>query len=239
MQGFPDMSRDELRDGTAASQVTGSFGQPFASTIPFPNFVDETLRRARNDLYHDTASTQVAKEAAAFRYKVLLYKKEDEGAESYIRAQFEEIEDHWDCAARRRAHQTAQSLIGALRYVPWNRELRWALLDIYHDIAIADKAVARQRHAAVAEAMLKEPVPGESLIHQEISHLEQALVLYRYALAGYMHMLHQTFGVDVADFESDPELQDVSFGYHMFRAEVPYRSQLSRLARERSRRNAW
>ena len=227
VQGLPDMSRDDLRDGTTTSQISGSFGQPFAPSMPYPNFVDETLVRARNDLYYDMATTQSAKDAAAFRYKVLLYKKEIVDAETYIRAQFDEIENHWDCAARRRAHQAAQSLVGALRYVPWNRELRWALLEIYHDIAVADKAVARQRHAAVAESMLKEPVLGESLIHQEISHLEQALVLYRYALAGYMHVLHQTYGVDVADFESDPELQDVSLGYHMFRAEVPLRSPFS------------
>lgn len=226
VQEFSSMSLDELRDGTPTSQVSGSFGQPFASSIPFPNFVDETLGRARHDLYYDAASTQAGKEAA-FRYKALLYKKEKVDAETYIRAQFDEIEKHWDCAARKRAHQAAQSLIGALRFVPWNRELRWALLDIYHDIAVADKTVARQRHAAVAEAMLKELVPGESLIHQEISHLEQALVLYRYALAGYMHVLHQTFGVDVADFESDPELQDASLGYHIFRAEVPSRAPLS------------
>ena len=227
VQGFPNMSPDDLRDRTDASRVSGSFGQRFAPRIPYRNFVDETLMRARNDLYFDKAPTQAAKDVAAFRYKVLLYKKEEVDAETYIRAQFDEIEDHWDCAARRRAHQAAQSLVGALRYVPWNRELRWALLDIYHDIVVADKAVARQRHAAVAETMLREPMPGESLIHQEISHLERALVLYRYALAGYMQVLHRTFSVDVADFESDPELQDASFGYHVFRAEVPSRSPLS------------
>ena len=226
--GFPNRSRDNLADRIDVSQISGSFGQPFAPSIPFPNFVDETLRRARSDLYYDMAATQAEKDAAAFRYQVLLYKKEDEDAETYIRAQFDEIDDHWDCAARRRALTAAQSLVGALRYAPWNRELRWALLDIYHDIAVADKAVARQRHAAVAEAMLKEELaPGESLIHQEISDLEQALVLYRYALAGYMQVLHRTFGVDVADFESDPELQNASLGYHMFRAEVPFRSPLS------------
>ena len=224
---FPDLSRDDLRHGGNVTQVSGSFGQPFAPHIPYPDFVNETLSRAQADLYYDKAPTQAAKDVAAFRYKVLLYKKEEMDAETYLRAQFDEIEDHWDCAARRRAHKTAQSLVGALRYVPWNRELRWALLDIYHDIAVADKTVARQRHAAVAESMLKEPIPGKPLINQEIFHLEQALELYRHALAGYMHLLHRTFGVDVADFESDPELQDASLGYHMFRAEVPCRSPLS------------
>ena len=222
-----DMSPGKLDDLPDVRHLSGSFGHPFAPHIPYPDFINETLGRAQTDLYYDKAPTQPAKNAAAFRYKVLLYKKEEVDAGSYIRAQFDEIEDHWDCAARRRAHETAQTLIGALRYVPWNRELRWALLDIYHDIAVAEKAVARQRHAAVAETMLKEPMPGESLIHQEISHLEEALVLYRHALAGYMQVLQHTFGVDVADFEGGPELLDESLGVHMFRTEVPSRSPLS------------
>ena len=225
--GLLNLSPDEPRDLSAVSQVSGLFGQAFAPHIPYPGFVSETLRLARANLYFDKAPTPATKDAAAFRYMVLLYEKEVVNAETYIRAQFDEIEDHWDCPARRRAHQTAQTLIDALRYVPWNRELRWALLDIYHDIAVADKAVARQKQAAVAETMLKEPVPGKSLINQEITHLEQALVLYRHALAGYMQMLQHPFGVNVADFESDPELSDKSLGYHMFRKEVPSRSPLS------------
>lgn len=225
--GRLNMPPDETLDLPVVSQVSGSFGQPFAPHIPYPDFVNDTLNRARANLYFDEAPTQAAKDAAAFRYKVLLYEKEEVDAETYIRAQFDEIEDHWDCAAKRRAHKTAQTLIDALRYAPWNRELRWALLDIYHDIAVADKAVARQEHAAVAETMLKEPMPGVSLIHQEISHLEQTLVLYRHALSGYMQVMQNTFGVNVADFETNPELSDKPLGYHVFHKEVPSRSPLS------------
>ena len=206
-------------------------GQPFAPYVPYPNFVAETLNRARADLYYDKASTQEEKNAAAFRYKTLLYEKEKVGAETYIRAQFEKIEDLWDCAARKRANQTAQNVIGALRYAPWNRELRWALLDIYYDIAVAEKALAQEKHVAVAEIMIKEPAQGELLIHEEIAKLEEALPLYRKALAGYMKVMQHTFGVDVADFETDSELLDEPFGYHVFRKEVALRSPLVALFR--------
>ena len=224
---FQIMFGDELPGWTDESRLSGTFGQPFAPQIPYSNFVDDTLSRVRSELYFDKASTRKAKDVAAFRYKALLYKKEEVDAETYIRAQFDEIEDHWDCSARRQAHKAARSVAGALHFAPWNRELRRTLLDIFHDIAVADKAVARQRHAAFAETMLKMPIPGESLIHQEISHLEQAVVLYRHALTDYMQVLHRSLGVVVADVEGDTDLQDASFGYQLFRAEVPFRSPMS------------
>ena len=218
------------RKSTPQDQQTAWIGQPFAPHVPYPNFVAETLDRARADLYYDKASTQEEKNAAAFRYKTLLYEKEKVGAETYIRAQFDKIEDLWDCAARKRANQTAQNVIGALRYAPWNRELRWALLDIYYDIAVAEKALAQEKHVAVAEIMIKEPAQGELLIHEEIAKLEEALPLYRKALAGYMKVMQYTFGVDVADFETT-ELLDEPFGYYIFRKEVALRSPLVALFR--------
>ena len=204
---------------------------PFSSQIPYPNFVKDTLERARAELYYDKAPTQEAKNAAAFRYKVLLYEKEHAGAEAFIRAQFDKMENLWDCAARKRAHQTAGNIIDALRYAPWSRELRWALLDIYYDIAVAEKALAQERHISVAEMMIKPLRRGESLIDQEIAQLEQALPLYRNAVAGYMKILQRTFGVNLADFETDSELLEQPFGYYMFRREVPSRSPFAALLR--------
>ena len=202
---------------------------PFAPHIPYPNFINDTLERARAELYYDKAPTQEAKDVAAFRYKALLYEKEGVGAEAFIRAQFDKMEDLWDCAARKRAHQTAGSIIDALRYAPWSRELRWALLDIYYDIAVAEKALAQERHVSVAEIMIRPLALGEPLINQEIAQLEQALPLYRNALAGYMKVLQRTFGVNLADFETDSELLEQPFGYYMFRKEVPSRSPFAAL----------
>ena len=209
-------------------------GQPFvAAHTPYPNFVTDTLNRARAELYYDKATTKEAKDLAAFRYKALLYEKEQVGAETYIRARFDQLADLWDCGARKRAHQTAQTVIDALRYAPWNRELRWALLDIYYDIAVADKALAQEKHVAVAEIMIKpaSESPGD-LIDEEIAILEDALPLYRHALAGYMKVIRGGFGVDVADFETEPALHGEPFGYLIFRKEVPKRSPLAALFRK-------
>ena len=218
--------------GKSRSQVLGNpemarAGQPFvAAHTPYPNFVTETLDQARAALYYDKAPTQEAKNLAAFRYRTLLYEKEVVDARTYILAQFDKIDDLWSCAERKRAHQTAQTVIDALRYAPWNRELRWALLDIYYDIAVADKALAQEKHVAVAELMTKPASENrdEFIIDKEIAILEDALPLYRNALAGYMKVIRGTFGVDVADFEADPALHDEPFGYLIFRQEVPWRS---------------
>lgn len=212
-------------------------GQPFvAARIPYPHFVAETLDRARAALYYDKAPTQEAKDLAAFRYRTLLYEKEMVDARTYILAQFDKIGGLWRCAERKRAHQAAQIVIDALRYAPWNRELRWILLDIYYDIAVADKALAQEKHVAVAKLMIK-PMSEErrgELIDEEIATLEDALPLYRNALAGYMKVIQETFGVDVADFEADPALHDEPFGYLIFRQEVPQRSPLAALLRNDS-----
>lgn len=210
-------------------QYQVSIGQPFSPYVPYSNFVADTLSRALAALYYDKASTQEEKNAAAFRYKTLLYDKEKVDAKTYILAQFGKIGDFWGCAERERAHQAAQNVIGALRYAPWNRELRWALLDIYYDIAVAEKALAQERHVAVAELAIKVPAPGESILDEEIAILEEVLPLYRNALSGFMKVIQGKFGVDVSDFEDDPERLGEPFGYLVFRQEVPLRSPLAAL----------
>ena len=242
MSGTRATSNYAVTSGKPSTQALSNpemawVGQPFvAAHTPYPHFVTETLDQARAALYYDKATTQEAKNLAAFRYRTLLYEKEMVDARTYILAQFDKIDDLWSCAERKRAHQTAQTVIDALRYAPWNRELRWALLDIYYDIAVADKALAQEKHVAVAELMTK-PVsesPGE-LINEEIAILEDALPLYRNALAGYMKVIRRGFGVDVADFEADPALHDELFGYLIFRQEVPQRSPLAALLRNDDR----
>ena len=211
-----------------ATLESSAIGQPFAPNIPYPDFVSATLNQARALLYYDEAPTQEAKDAAAFRYKTLLYEREKVGTETYIRARFDKLEDHWNCAERERAYHAADIVIDALRYAPWNRELRWALLDIYYDIAVAEKAVAQEKHVAVARIMI-EPVPGNRLIDQEIAALKQALPLYRSALVGYMGVLQRAFGVDSADVATEQDSMGEPFGYYLFRKEVSLRSPLAAL----------
>ena len=197
------------------------------SNIPYPDFVVDTLKKARALLYWDSEATQENKNAAAFRYKALLYERErnEQGnaddAEAYIRAQFEEMEHFWTCAEKQRAHQAAQIVIDALQHAPWNQDLRRILLDIYFDIAVAEKALANEQSVAVVELMIRERREGEFVINDEIAALEEALLLYRNAFSGYMNVLQATFGIDVTRyFETEPQ----PFGYYIFREEVPKRS---------------
>ena len=218
-----------VRPGKPGSQTLRNpemtrVSQPIvAPHIPYPNFVSKTLKQAREALYYDKAPAG-KKNLAAFRYKALLYEKEKVGAEAHIRAQFDKIADLWSCAERKRAHQTAKLVIDALRYAPWNRELRWLLLDIYYDIAVAEKALAQEKHVAVAKLMIEPPGGDKPIIDKEIAVLEDTLPLYRNALAGYMKVIQGTFGVDVADLEVDPAWHGEPFGYFIFRQEVPHRS---------------
>ena len=210
--------------------VQTTFAQPFALPV-YPAFIDKTLDRARVALYYDYAQTRMEKDAAAFRYKSLLYETGVADAETYIRARFDKIEDMWDCSARERAYRTARELISLLRYAPTNRALRSALLDIYYDMAVADKALAQENLVAVAEMMIKGPLaPGQQLIDKEIAALEKVVSLYRRAFAVYATAMRYTFGVDVSSY--DPELlNDEPFAYHIFREDVPTRSPYAALFR--------
>ena len=103
------------------------------------------------------------------------------------------------------------------------------MLDIYYHIAVAEKALAQEKHVAVAKLMFEEPALGKRIIDEEIAVLEDTLPLYRNALAGYMKVIQGTFGVDVADFEDRSVSHGEPFGYFIFRQEVPKRSPLAAL----------
>lgn len=226
---FGGTNRSTPVPGLAGVQIgSSSFGQPFAAQIPYRDFIDATLTRARERLYYDQAPPE-HRDQAAFRYRALLYDQEAVDAETFIRAQFDTIGDFWGASERDRALAAADEIVAAIRYAPWDRNLRNALLDVYYDIAVAEKTLAQNRRVSVAEIMLElEPVaPGEFLIDREVEALEQAQDLYRNALTGYMSALQMTFGVDVGDF--DAAYLDEPFGYYLFRREVPLRSPMAAL----------
>lgn len=141
--------------------------------------------------------------------------------------------DYWGEDQRERALDAADEIRSALRYAPLNRNLRWALLDIYYDIAVADLAVAREKMVKAFQASLGIGVvapPGEFLISIEIELLEEALPLYRKAIEGYFRLINDPMGVNVVDL--DPNAADVPFGYYIFMQEVPQRSLFSPLFKD-------
>ena len=205
------------------------FTQPF-SVPTSANSIDNALDRAGAALYYEKAHTDEQKSEAAFRYKTFLYDEETNNAESYIRARFDRIEEMWNCAARERAYRTARELATLLPHAPTNRALRWALLDIYYDIAVADKVLAQEKAAAVSAMMIKSPLPpGQRLIDEEISGLERVISLHRSAFAAYTMLMHSNFGVDA--FSLAPGSLGEPFAFRVFREEVPARSPFAALVK--------
>ncbi len=215
-----------------------SFGQPLARMIPRADFIETVLNTAKGMLYYEHASGS-DKDIAAFRYKTLLYDKETVGAETYIKAQFHKIGDYWPGAndsARVRASDAAKIIRDALRFAPWNTNLRWALLDIYYDIAVADLALAKEKMVEAFQASLGIiPAPeGEFLIKKEIELLEEALPLYQKALEGYFELLNDPMGVNADDMTGmgETDSDGIPFGYRLFEDEVPGRSLMSPLLKD-------
>ena len=204
-------------ENAETNKITAKLG-----TIPYHGFVEDTLEEVRSLLYWDNEAEEKVNNAAAFRYKALLYKKEKVEADSYIRAQFENIDNYWGCEERGRAFQAAEIVLDSLTYAPWDRNLRRILLDIYYDIAVAEKILAQNKHVEVAESMVSSQwEAGEVVINKEIAILEETLPLYRHALTGFMRLMQASFGIDVADTFgtfSQP------YGYYIFRKEQPSRS---------------
>lgn len=210
-----------------------SFGQMVSETVPYPNFINDSLNSALQQLYYEDA-TEEERDLAAFRYKALLYGSENIEGETHIRAQFENMSDYWGVDERKRALQAANTLKSVLRVAPWDRNLRHALLDIYYDTAVANIALAREKEVQVAQIMLEltPAPPGEFLISKEIELFEEAVPLYRNAAQGYLSLLNDPLGINVEDYESDPERFDETFGFYIFHAEVPGRSLMSDLFKD-------
>ncbi len=224
--------------GGAIKLSQSSFGQPVARNLPYPGFVGAALDEAWCRLYSDYVPEDPAlrdlykSEDAAFRYKVDLYAR-DVDAQQYIRAQFENMSSYWTYAESGRAQEAAGVLRQALKVAPWDRDLRWSLLDIYYDTAVADLALAKEKMVEAYQASLGlvAPPPGEFLISEEIKLFEEALELYRNAKQRYFELLNDPLSVNVNDLY--PEAPDgVPFGYYLFQEGVPLRSLMSSLRKD-------
>lgn len=204
-----------------------AFGQMVSIDVPYPNFEEDKYRAALAMLYWEYADV-AEKDKAAFIYKYKLYGRDS--AEGKIEAQFSDIGMYWDATRRARAWEAAKLLLDALKYAPWNVKLRWAVLDIYYDIAVADLAAASEKlvEAYKISLGLVAPPPGEFLISDEIKKMEEALELYRTAIKAYFELLANPLGVDTTPY-AEP---GVPFGYYVFKNEVPKRSLYSPLMKD-------
>jgi len=171
--------------------VASSFGQAVAHEIPYPGFQQAALNTSKEMLYYENA---VDPTSAAFRYKAILY----EAGVAGITAQFQNMQTLWTDGDRQKALAAARLIRNAIKYDPFNSQLRNALLDIYYDMAVADLTKATEMMVEAQKAALGEEFgyiapPGEFLISEEIKlirgdsdeGLTGALQLYDEAMRPY------------------------------------------------------
>ncbi len=235
-------------DGTVRL-VQASFGQPFATSIPFStapgcppgetcDFIGDAMLRAGKLLYwtegddvadDDPEAFVYARSKAAFRYKDLIYGDVGGDPVNTIEARLSTMGDYYGQPERDRSLVAERILRDALKYAPTSHQLRNALLDLYYDRAVAEQTFAKEKLVDVARERLNPPPPGGFVISNEIAAYQAALGDdetpggYRYALQGYFELLRDPVGVAVGDVDPDAN-PATPFGYYVFQQEVPSRS---------------
>jgi len=117
--------------------MRSSFGQPFARSMPYPDFIQGTLDAVRGMLYYADAPAG-QEDDAAFAYQHHMYEVVDEEFE------FGPIGTYWDPTHQERARQALALVRGALNYLPTQPDFRQTLLDICYDFAVAEMAAAHE-----------------------------------------------------------------------------------------------
>jgi len=156
-----------------------------------PNYNDPTnvANYVREMLYWPDTTN---KNAAAFRYKVLLYTNEAGG----IRADKPDLSTLYGAAEQARAQQAETDLRLGLTNNPLSALLRSLLLDIYYDRTAAGLLIAGNLLGPAEQSRLGPPsVPTGLVIDDEISLNRQALDAYRSALVGYFDLLADNLGM--------------------------------------------
>ncbi|MEQ8818792.1 MAG: hypothetical protein RLY93_01000 [Sumerlaeia bacterium] len=223
-------------DGTLRLE-SSAIAQPISSSIPYVGFDEEAIEKAAELLYYEDAPSG-QKDDAAFRYKVLLYARDDTDGdgqpnrEAPIRARTELIDQFWGPAERARAQQAEQVLVDALRFSPTNLSLQRALLDLFYDRGVAELQIAKLREDDLEEDRLASGVgKGEALpaggierFRAEIARLSDpetgVAAGYNEASACYLELLEYGFGVDVNTL--DPAFPPgTPLGWYIFQKNVP------------------
>ena len=156
-----------------------------------PNYNDPTnvANYVREMLYWPDTTN---KNAAAFRYKVLLYTNEAGG----IRADKPDLSALYGAAEQARAQQAETHLRLGLTNNPGSALLRGLLLNIYYDRTAAELLIAENLLGPAEQSRLGPPsVPTGLVIDDEISLNRQALDAYRSALVGYFALLADNLGM--------------------------------------------
>ncbi len=239
-------------DATYLSQ--SRYGHPFAVTqISSPNstFAEEVLRNNGGTGVYDvlypagyrtaTGVTATRSEltdpatGGAFRYRWLMYGEggaDDDGNPVILNLFAETFQDTSDDDnpwygddERMAAMDQIDVLRDALSMAPLNRELQFALLDIYYDLAVAEMQFVNKRLAKLATIRLGlDSSANEFIIDREIALYRELIQVVGQAAAWYSELLcFEMAGVEPGDFVSD--FQGRPYGNFIFVSRVPGRSQ--------------
>ncbi len=173
---------NEYRPGTTTqSGIVEVYAVDYANVAGFTGYV-------RKLLYYPNADNtpDFQKDAAAFRYKELLY-KDDAGL---VYPDFSVMGSYWGPAELQRSRDAEAILLTAMarHESPAYGRL---LLDIYYDRAVAETIVAKEKLVLAERARLglsQVPPPSGFVIDNEIMHYQAALDGLRGALQLYFEL---------------------------------------------------
>lgn len=223
----PDQARYIMR--------VSSFGQPLARYKASPTHTEDTLEYTRSQLFYIAGAPSEQNNAAAFRYINTFF---DIGTVGTLDAVQMRLDDSLPYDAtinpfdgeesdEERAIRVAGEVIDALRFEPFNKDLRHLLLDIYYyrtlgrQVAAKDQVIRAYQINFSTEVSEQEPFGGA--INKEIAAFSTAAHALSGVLDPYRELLFNNLGVNISEF--DPGFAgDMPFGYYLFINEVPYRS---------------
>ncbi|HIJ72962.1 MAG TPA: DUF11 domain-containing protein, partial [Candidatus Hydrogenedentes bacterium] len=212
---------------------TSSFGQPLARYKASPTHLEDTLDDARRQLFY--IQDEPERNDAAFRYIHSFFGIGTTGVVDGLQMRLENpipydaIIDPYDGeeSDEERALRVADDVVNALRFEPFNKDLRNLWLDIYYyrtlgrQITAKDQVVRAYQINFSTEVSQQEPFGGP--INKEIAAFTVATEALAGVLDPYKELLFDNLGVDISEF--DPEFSgNMPFGYYLFLKEVPYRS---------------
>jgi uncharacterized repeat protein (TIGR01451 family) len=214
---------------------TSSFGQPLARFRASPTHTEDTIEDARRQLFYMAGAPSEQNNAAAFRYITTFFNLGNTGALDGIQMR---LDNSLPYDARinpndasesdeERALRVARDVIEALRFEPYNKDLRQLLLDIYYyrtlgrQIAAKDQVVRAYQLNFSTELSEQEPFGGA--INKEIAAFTTAAQALTGVLDPYRELLLDPLGVRISEFDAGYG-GGLPFGYYLFQQEVPYRS---------------
>jgi hypothetical protein len=202
-------------DGTTAAVASHWNNRPPVDVFR----VTPTARvpRIRALLYYPDAVTFPGgdPDAAAFRYRQLLFQEDDDG----IRPRPEQMSGIYGAAERERALEAESVLLNSIVLFPDNPELAQLLLDLYYDRTVAEAILVRELAQAAERARFGPPLAPPAaangfLIDLEIPRYRELVEVNAGVLEGHLKLLDDDLGVP-----GDPPL-----GYELFRTLVPQRA---------------